>query len=76
LKNAVFWNVVPCSSCVNYRFTQDLHGATSEKTALFIVTAVKTSNLATEALITHFRFIIIIIIIIIIITPGHKRKMG
>jgi hypothetical protein len=26
-------------------FTQDLHGATSQKTAFFIVTAVKTSNL-------------------------------
>jgi hypothetical protein len=27
------------------RFTQDLHGAISQKTAFFIVTAVKTSNL-------------------------------
>jgi hypothetical protein len=27
------------------RFTQDLHGATSQKTAFFIVTVVKTSNL-------------------------------
>jgi hypothetical protein len=27
------------------RFTQELHGATSQKTAFFIVTAVKTSNL-------------------------------
>jgi hypothetical protein len=27
------------------RFTQKLHGATSQKTAFFIVTAVKTSNL-------------------------------
>jgi hypothetical protein len=27
------------------RFSQDLHGATSQKTAFFIVTAVKTSNL-------------------------------
>jgi hypothetical protein len=27
------------------RFTQDLHGVTSQKTAFFIVTAVKTSNL-------------------------------
>jgi hypothetical protein len=26
------------------RFTQDIHGATSQKTAFFIVTAVKTSN--------------------------------
>jgi hypothetical protein len=29
------------------RFTQDLHGATSRKTAFFRVTAVKTSNLTT-----------------------------
>jgi hypothetical protein len=29
------------------RFTQDLHGATSQKTTFFIVTAVKTSNLTT-----------------------------
>jgi hypothetical protein len=29
------------------RFTQDLQGATSQKTAFFIVTAVKTSNLTT-----------------------------
>jgi hypothetical protein len=27
------------------RFTQDVHGATSQKTAFFMVTAVKTSNL-------------------------------
>jgi hypothetical protein len=27
------------------RFTQDLHGSTTQKTAFFIVTAVKTSNL-------------------------------
>jgi hypothetical protein len=26
-------------------FTQDIHGATSQKMAFFIVTAVKTSNL-------------------------------
>jgi hypothetical protein len=27
MKNAIFWNVAP--------FTQDLHGATSQKTAFF-----------------------------------------
>jgi hypothetical protein len=32
------------------RFTQDLYGATSQKTAFFIVTAVKTSNLLMESL--------------------------
>jgi hypothetical protein len=73
MKNAVFWDVAPCRSCVNKRFggtycphprsriflpwgwrryvppkrrfTPDPHGATSWKTAFFIVTAVKTSNL-------------------------------
>jgi hypothetical protein len=30
------------------RFTQDLHSATSQKTAFFIVTAVKTSNITQE----------------------------
>jgi hypothetical protein len=65
MKNAVFWDVAPCRSCVNRRFggtyllrlqdrkiceqlrrfTHDLHGTTSQKTAFFIVTAVKTSNL-------------------------------
>jgi hypothetical protein len=29
----------------NVVFTQDLHGTTSQKTACFVVTAVKTSNL-------------------------------
>jgi hypothetical protein len=31
------------------QFTQDLHAATSQKTAFFIVTAVKTSNLTWES---------------------------
>jgi hypothetical protein len=35
LKNAFFWDVAPCGSGVN----------TSQKTAFFIVTAVKTSDL-------------------------------
>jgi hypothetical protein len=33
------------------RFTQYLHGATSQKTAFFIVTAVKTSNLTSALLV-------------------------
>jgi hypothetical protein len=41
MKNAVFWDVAPCRT----RYTRDLHGVTSQKTAFFIVTAVKTSNL-------------------------------
>jgi hypothetical protein len=92
LKNAVFWDVALCRSCVNRRFremyrlhlqgriiqsgfslqppahagsshadflpwiwrryippkrrfTQDLHGTASQKTAFFMVTAMKTSNL-------------------------------
>jgi hypothetical protein len=32
------------------RFTQELHGATSQKTAFFIVTAVKISNLANSTI--------------------------
>jgi hypothetical protein len=41
MKNAVFWDVASCRSCVNRRleeprFTQDLHGTTSQKTAFFI----------------------------------------
>jgi hypothetical protein len=48
MKNAVFWNVAPCRSCVNRRFggtcslhhpkrrfTQNIHGTTSQKTAFF-----------------------------------------
>jgi hypothetical protein len=62
LENAIFWDVAPCISaatCSRWliacgflypkderRFTQDLHGATSQKTAFFIVAAVKTSDLA------------------------------
>jgi hypothetical protein len=87
MKNAIFWVVAPCTSCVNQcfrgmyclhlhhssvcshlltlvprlqiflpwrwrryippkcRFKQDLHGSTSKKTAFFIVTAMKTSDL-------------------------------
>jgi hypothetical protein len=37
--NAVFWDVALCSSGVNRR-----HSATSQKTPLFVATAVKTSN--------------------------------
>jgi hypothetical protein len=37
------------------RFTQDLHGATSQKTAFFIVTAVKTSNLTCITTFNSFR---------------------
>jgi hypothetical protein len=68
MKNAVFWDLAPCRSCVNRRFggtyrphllgrkirdrgtsvsrwlqapkrrfIQDLHGATSQKTAFFII---------------------------------------
>jgi hypothetical protein len=85
-KDAVFWDVAPCRSCVNRRFggkyrlhlqdrkisergtsvsrclryvppkrrfTQDLHGATSQKTAFFIVTAVETSNLTISFMVLH-----------------------
>jgi hypothetical protein len=46
MKNAVFWDVAPCRSCVDRRFfekqqppkrrfIQDLHGATPQKTTFF-----------------------------------------
>jgi hypothetical protein len=44
MKNAVFWDVAPCRFCVNRRF-----GGTSQKTAFFKVTSVKTSNLTNVA---------------------------
>jgi hypothetical protein len=63
-KNAVFWDVAPCRSCVNPRFggTYCLHpqgkksmseepalaGGRLQKTAFFIVTALKTSNITKE----------------------------
>jgi hypothetical protein len=40
IKDAVFWDVSE-----ERRLTQDLHGTTSQKTAFFIVAAVKTPNL-------------------------------
>jgi hypothetical protein len=36
------------------RFTQELHGATSQKTAFFIVTSMKTSNLSYTVIIDHY----------------------
>jgi hypothetical protein len=36
---AVFWVVAPCSLVATR-----LHGATTQKTAIFVVTAVRTSN--------------------------------
>jgi hypothetical protein len=75
MKNAVFWDVALCRSCVNQRFavcchlltlvarsrifllwrwrryvppkrwfTQDLHSATSQKTAFFLESEIYTSN--------------------------------
>jgi hypothetical protein len=56
MKNGVFWDVTPCGSCKSRRFggtysllhqgdknrfLQEPHGVTSQKTAFFIVTAVK-----------------------------------
>jgi hypothetical protein len=35
------------------RFLQEAHGVTSQKTAFFIVTAVKTSNLANENILLY-----------------------
>jgi hypothetical protein len=44
------WEGGCCESPPKRRFIQDLHGATSQKTAFFIVTAVKTSDLNIEHL--------------------------
>jgi hypothetical protein len=51
LKNAIFWDVTPCGSCIRtdispkHRFLQEPRGVASQKTEFFIVTAMKTSNL-------------------------------
>jgi hypothetical protein len=41
MKNAVFWDIMPCGSCKNRlseerRFLEEPHGVTSQKTAFFI----------------------------------------
>jgi hypothetical protein len=41
IKNAVFWDVTPCSSVAVW-FLHEPHGITTQKTAFFIVTDVKT----------------------------------
>jgi hypothetical protein len=58
MKAAVFWDVVSCTLCVRNGGTSVytiLHGATSQKTAVFIVTTVKTSNLTTFELVVLLR---------------------
>jgi hypothetical protein len=35
VKNAIFWDVAPCRFCVNQHIGEDLHRATSQKTAFF-----------------------------------------
>jgi hypothetical protein len=46
MKTAVFWDVTPCGYVPpKRRFAQEPKGVTYQKTAVFIVTAVKTSNL-------------------------------
>jgi hypothetical protein len=54
-------------------FTQDPHGATSQKTAFFIVTEVKTSNLTFYCFISNkFIFIIVIVISIMYNLDAHN----
>jgi hypothetical protein len=57
-KMAVFWVVAPCSLVEVYAHTlvtsTRLHGATIQKTAIFILTAVRTSNIA---FFSHFVFL-------------------
>jgi hypothetical protein len=49
MKNAVSWDVTPFGSCTDVSeerwFLQEPNGVTSQNRALFIVTAVKASNL-------------------------------
>jgi hypothetical protein len=44
------WCLLGCGSCRNL---QEPHGVTTQKTPFFIVTAVKTSNLTEEIIITR-----------------------
>jgi hypothetical protein len=47
MKIAVFWVAAPCSQVEVYqcfRGPTRIHGATTQKTAIFILTAVRTSN--------------------------------
>jgi hypothetical protein len=44
MKNAIFYDVMPCGT--------DKNGVTSQKMAFFIVTALRTSNLTHEKLFT------------------------
>jgi hypothetical protein len=37
VKNAIFWDVAPCRFCVNQRIGEDLHRATSQKTAFILL---------------------------------------
>jgi hypothetical protein len=54
--------VVPSTSCVNRSSSEtSVHGATSQKKAFFIVTAVKTSNLTKLSLLHGIRHILVVI---------------
>jgi spore maturation protein SpmA len=44
MKMAVFWVVAPCSLVEIYQKSTRLHGATTQKTAIFLPTIVRTSN--------------------------------
>jgi hypothetical protein len=55
LKMAVFWVVAPCSRADFWKTSTRLHGVTTQKTAIFILTAVRTSNLTVDILILVYR---------------------
>jgi hypothetical protein len=61
-----------CRACIDlrppkHRFTQYLHGATSQKTAFFIVTAVKPPNLTEYQLFIHLELLSFAFVI-----PGNR----
>jgi hypothetical protein len=64
MKMVVFWGVAPCSLVEVYRRFRGaccLHhqgGATTQKTAIFILAAVRTSNLTWKTYVSSFRNII------------------
>jgi hypothetical protein len=54
---AVFWVVVPCSvtEFIEVQQTPTLHGATTQKTAIFVLAAVRTWNLTTQQFLIFVR---------------------
>jgi hypothetical protein len=58
----------------NRRFLQEQHGVTSQKTTIFIVTAVKTSNLTLLSLVLRCNYIATEIIVVFCSKTGALRQ--